>query len=151
MSSVRAADPAQLPPDIEQRGKTERQGRPERDATRASIVLPGHAGEASGIASGQSGHRERKATVITAIGKGLHHGVPDPRAQSVAVAELVVIVRAAVHERGEAMADAHLRHVLGDALADLSSQAARGIVLTELLDQSATDNPYDGAPSGQVV
>src|SRR6476620_9116620 len=129
MPSVGAAYPTQLPTDVEQRRKTEGQGRPERDATRVAIVLPGHAGEASGIAPGQSGHRERKAAVVTAIGEGLDHRVPNPRAQSVAVAELVVIVRAAVHQGGEAMADAHLRHALRGPLADLCSQTARGIVL----------------------
>src|SRR5205823_6124829 len=78
----------------------------------AAVVLPGKAGEVSGVGPGDAGHREGPAPVGAAIGKGLQQGVLYSRAESPAFAELEVVVRAAVHERGEAVADAHVCRVL---------------------------------------
>ena len=55
-----------------------------------------------------------------------------------------MIVRAAVHERGEAVADAHFGRVLRGPLGEPVSQFS-AIVLTKLREHSTTDYADDRA------
>jgi hypothetical protein len=113
-------------------------------------VLEGEAGEAPGVGLGDAGDRERPAPVGAAIGESLEQGVLDSRAESAAFAELEVVVRAAVHERGEAVADAHLHRVLRGPLGEPISQLAV-IVPTNLPEHSTTDHADEGARTGQIA
>src|SRR5580765_4661052 len=141
---------SQLAADVEQRREAQGQSSANRGAAHTAIVVPGQAGEVPGVCPGDARDLERPAPVGAAIGEGLEQGVLDSRAESLAFAELIMMVRAAVHDGGEAVADAHLRRVLRGPPGEPVSQVG-AIVLTKLREDSTTDYADDGAWPGQVA
>ena len=113
-------------------------------------MLPGKASEGPGVRSGDARDRERPAPVGAAIGEGLDQRVLDPRAESAAFAELVVGVRAAVHEGGQAVAHTFLGRVLRGPRGDQLSQLG-AVVLTKPLEHATTDYADEGARTRQIA
>ena len=115
-------DAGELAADVEERLDPKRQGRAGDHAGDPAIVLPRHAGEVLGVVRREPGDRQRPTATVARVGEGLDQCVAEARGEPAALTPVVARIRAEVHGRGQAVADAEADHALGGPVGQLVAE-----------------------------